>query len=310
MFLPCPNCGFLVALVRPRSHATEQRCPRCGQVLAPGAAAEPDASSATHATRDARGVAAPADDPADDRVASAPEPRMHASHRDAEAAADAAADHAPPTGPDSLRSVPVPASTAVTGPPRVDAPRADAAAKPGQPQVTLRARPGGGAPSFARRGTAPVAPARSWPLYLASLALAFVLALQLVLAQRQTLAADVRWRPSIEALCGALGCTVPAWREPGAFTMLDRSVQPRPGEPGVLSAHARFRNDARWPQPWPTLVLTLSGVDGEPRGMRAFPPEEYAGGPQPPLAPGQTANVQVDVVEPGPGVVAFAFDFR
>jgi hypothetical protein len=166
------------------------------------------------------------------------------------------------------------------------------------------------APSFARRRARTAPRSRHWPLYLASAALALVLALQLVLAQRDTLAADPRWRPTVETLCGTLGCTVPAWREPSAFTMIDRSVQPKPGTSGVLIARASFRNDARWPQPWPTLVLTLSGIDGEPLGTRAFTPDEYAGGAQPPLAPGQAANVQLDVVEPGPGVVAFAFDFR
>jgi hypothetical protein len=164
------------------------------------------------------------------------------------------------------------------------------------------------APSFARRHNR--TSSRRWPLYVASAVLTLVLALQLVLAQRGTLAADPRWRPAVDRLCGVLGCNVPAWREPSAFTMLDRSVHPKPGTPGVLTARASFRNDARWPQPWPTLVLTLSGIDGEPLGARAFAPAEYAGGARAPLAPGQAASVQLDVVEPGAGVVAFAFDFR
>ncbi|MFC0679870.1 DUF3426 domain-containing protein [Lysobacter korlensis] len=161
-----------------------------------------------------------------------------------------------------------------------------------------------------RREPAATSRPREWPLYLASAALALVLALQLVLAQRDVLAAQPQWRPTVEALCGALGCNVPAWREPSAFTMLDRNVQPKPGAPGVLTARASFRNDARWPQPWPTLMLTLSDVDGAPLGTRAFAPHEYAGGTTGVLEPGQAASVQLDVLEPGPGVVAFAFDFR
>ncbi|HEY4554823.1 MAG TPA: DUF3426 domain-containing protein, partial [Lysobacter sp.] len=73
---------------------------------------------------------------------------------------------------------------------------------------------------------------------------------------------------------------------------------------------ATFRNDAAWPQPWPTLVLSLSGVDGRTLGARAFEPHEYAGAAATPLAPGQSASVQLDIVEPAPDVVAFAFDFR
>jgi len=93
--------------------------------------------------------------------------------------------------------------------------------------------------------------------------------------------------------------------------MLDRAVQPRPDAPGVLRARASFRNDAHWAQAWPTIMLTLSDVDGQPLGARAFGPAEYLGrAPDAPLAPGQTATVQFDVEEPAPGVVAFTFDFR
>ena len=57
--------------------------------------------------------------------------------------------------------------------------------------------------------------------------------------------------------------------------MLQRNVQPKPGAPGVLHVNASFRNDARWPQPWPTVLLTLSDIDGRQVGLRAFKPGEY-----------------------------------
>ncbi len=165
-------------------------------------------------------------------------------------------------------------------------------------------------PSFARRSAGPRRHGRQWPVLAGIAMLALLLALQLLLAQRDALAADPRWRPLVDTTCGAVGCTVQPWREPTAFTMLDRSVQPKAGTRGVLSAQATFRNDAQWPQPWPTLVLSLSGVDGQTLGTRAFEPHEYAGGPVTALAPGQSARVQLDIVEPAPNVVAFSFDFR
>ena len=110
-----------------------------------------------------------------------------------------------------------------------------------------------------------------------------------------------------------LPCDVPAWREPQAFTMLDRSVQASTTTAGVLAVEANFRNDARWPQPWPTLVLSLSDVEGRQVGLRAFAPAEYR---QPGaaatdlLAPGQSASVRLQVREPAPRIVAFTFDFQ
>jgi hypothetical protein len=59
-------------------------------------------------------------------------------------------------------------------------------------------------------------------------------------------------------------------------------------------------------------VLTLSDADGRAVGFRAFTPSEYLGKApaQATLASGASAVVALDVIEPGPGVVAFTFDFR
>nr|WP_175429114.1 DUF3426 domain-containing protein [Lysobacter enzymogenes] len=170
------------------------------------------------------------------------------------------------------------------------------------------------APSFARqqaRAQAPK-PRAHWSGPAAIVALTLALALQLLLAQRAELAADARWRPLVSGLCGALGCTIPPWREPSALTMLNRNVLPVPERAGALRASAGFRNDARWPQPWPTLVLSLEDVDGRRVGQRAFAPGEYRRDHRPGelIAPGQSAAVQFEVLEPAPRVVAFTFDFR
>jgi hypothetical protein len=183
------------------------------------------------------------------------------------------------------------------------------------PKVTPPlARRGAPAPSFARtgRGLRAAMPAR-WTSFAALGALSLLLAVQLLLAQRDALASQARWRPTISALCAMLRCDVPAWHQPDAFTMLSRDVRPHATAAGTLQIDASFRNDARWPQAWPRLVLSLSDIDGRVVGTRAFTAHEYLGdaaGAQPTLAPGQTAAVSLAVVEPAPGVVAFSFEFR
>ncbi|MUV12807.1 DUF3426 domain-containing protein [Noviluteimonas gilva] len=170
------------------------------------------------------------------------------------------------------------------------------------------------APSFARtraglRGAMPT----RWQSFATIGALSVLLVLQLLLAQRDALAQTARWRPTMSALCAVVRCTLPAWRDPEAFTMLSRDVRPHPSAAGTLQIDANFRNDARWAQAWPRLVVSLSDIDGRVLGTRAFTAREYLGdaaATQATLAPGQTAAISLSVVEPAPGVVAFSFEFR
>ncbi|MCC8619779.1 DUF3426 domain-containing protein [Xanthomonas vesicatoria] len=169
------------------------------------------------------------------------------------------------------------------------------------------------APAFARRGLSRPrlrASGRQWALLLGLVGL---LGLQIIIADRAHLAGDARWRPLVASACAVVRCTLPAWREPAALTLLNREVRPLPGVSGVLEIQASFRNDARWAQAWPWLQLSLSDADGRVIGTRVLSPQEYLG--QAPavhdtLAPGQAVQVAFRVREPAASTAAFSFDFR
>lgn len=170
-------------------------------------------------------------------------------------------------------------------------------------------------PSFVLASSA--ATARRRGEWLAAAMLALLLLAQLGWLQRERLAASAQLRPLLETACGALGCALPAWREPSAFALLSRDVIAPPDRPGVLRVQASFRNDARWPQPWPALALTLSDLHGRTLGARRFLPDEYlpaaAPGSNPRgarIAPGQAGQIAFDIAEPAPGVVGFDFRFE
>ncbi len=164
-------------------------------------------------------------------------------------------------------------------------------------------------PSFALND-APVAARRRGEWWLLAL-LTLGLAGQLFFGERATLAANAQLRPVVETACDAIGCSLPPWREPTAFTMLARDVIAVPERPGVLRVQASFRNDARWAQPWPALILTLSDADNRTLGTRRFLPRDYLGDAPSStlLAPGQASQLAFDIVEPAPNVVAFDFRF-
>ncbi|AWH30704.1 MULTISPECIES: DUF3426 domain-containing protein [unclassified Stenotrophomonas maltophilia group] len=164
------------------------------------------------------------------------------------------------------------------------------------------------APSFLDlRPRARPSPRWHWALVAG---LALLLLLQSVLADRARLAADAGHRPWISALCGVLRCSLPAWREPTAFTMTSREIRPLPGQAGVLQVQASIRNDARWAQAWPDLRLSLSDADGRLIGSGVFTPAQYLGeAPAATLEPGQSARVAFRVQEPAASTVAFTFEF-
>ena len=342
MFAPCPHCGFLVAMATTR-HNPKQRCPRCDELLRAEPAAKPTKPKAastkteapTSAAAQAQEEAAPAPAPA---PAPPTPPRREAaeggSRRKSTAArnepAPAIVDDAPTTdvAPDATPAaiagdavaVDAVAGDVATDPGTESAPTFEdsiAAASSIAPATVRTAMPRRratatrGTPSFARiRQPAPPRQL-NWRGPVAIVVLMLILVLQLLLAQRTELAAQARWRPVVAAVCGVLGCELPPWREPIAFSMLSRNVQPKAGMAGVLTVSASFRNDARWPQPWPTIVLSLSDIDGRQVGQRAFAPAEYRDRDSAELlGPGQSAAVQLDVIEPAPRIVAFTFDFR
>ncbi|WP_371180948.1 DUF3426 domain-containing protein [Xanthomonas sacchari] len=170
------------------------------------------------------------------------------------------------------------------------------------------------APSFldGPRARRPVLRAAPWQ-WIALAGLGLLLALQILIADRQRLGADPRWRPWVAGVCQVLRCSVPAWREPAAFTMLSREVRPLPGHAGTLQVQATFRNDARWAQAWPLLQLSLADADGRTIGSRVLRPQEYLGRARPDsvtLAPGQSAQIAFQVREPAAETAAFSFDFH
>lgn len=272
MFFPCPHCQFLIAQ-HPQQRTLPATCPRCGNALE-------DAVEPIEATAD---VIAGSELPS---AADGVEPSGSGDEEDAHAGSDAyPAQVAAPLEPGATDA-------------HADAPPRAAAGSPSRtPARTARAT------SLRWLQQHP------WAVIAA---LAVVLAIQVLLADRARLAADAGWRPALETVCGALRCSLPAWHEPAAFTMLDRRIRPATDAgPGVLRVDASFRNDARWPQAWPALQLSLADADGRTLGSQVFLPAQYLDTvPDTLVAPGQSAQITFLVREPGPGTVAFSFEFR
>ncbi|MEP6906983.1 MAG: DUF3426 domain-containing protein [Pseudoxanthomonas sp.] len=315
MFFSCPHCRELVTTDR-ETRLPPPMCPRCGGVLreqqahvttaahaAPDEASESGNRSFASFLRSDEAVEVRLAEPVieaekagDDPVGGAPvadaiDPmRQPAESLQEDAPISAAHDRSDEV---DLLSIPpeIVASPSTTG--------AQSPAPVSAPNFTRHT---------ARRSLAPRTARWQWA---ALIVLSLTLVVQVLIADRAKLATDADWRPLITRMCATLGCSVPAWHQPGAFTMLNRNVRPIPGT-GGLQVNATFRNDARWAQPFPVLALSLSDADGRTLGARDFSASEYLGAAatQTQLDAGQSAQITLQLHEPDPDVVAFAFDFR
>lgn len=267
----CPHCRFPFDPDWD-DDALPALCPRCGERIAAPSANNPRAGIATFLRKPVEAPAPAEPMPADETAApAAPE--------SAQTATATPVDGATTTSPASR--------------PSDDPPPAPS-------------------PSFTRHAAEPATSSRAalWQ-WIALGLLLLALPLQLLLADRARLAADAGWRPLLASLCGALRCELPPWREPQAFTMIERDVRPVPGSPGELQVRATFRNDARWAQAWPRLQLSLADADGRTVGARGFEPREYLGRvPAATLASGQSAQIAFRIREPAAPAAAFQFEFR
>ena len=166
------------------------------------------------------------------------------------------------------------------------------------------------APAFVARNSNEMAPSGKW--WAIAAALMVMLFLQIVLSQRNALAADPMWRGPLLAICRTLDCRVVPWTEPQQIEVSARNVGPHPSVPGALLVQLSFRNESGFDQVWPQLELALLDLSGKPQALRRFSAEQYLGAkPQSPtLRNGQSAQVTLEIADPGKQAIAYAFDFR
>ena len=124
----------------------------------------------------------------------------------------------------------------------------------------------------------PEPPARAWRFGVA-LAL-MVLALEAAYAWRGPVAQRYPvLRPTLEAACTYIGCTVPYSREESLLKLEDSELLEVPGKPNEIALGVRVRNLASVAQEYPHLELTLTDFTGQAAARRVLRPTDYMGRP-------------------------------
>jgi predicted Zn finger-like uncharacterized protein len=158
----------------------------------------------------------------------------------------------------------------------------------------------------ANRQTGPT-PARHPQLWLAGIILLAVA----LLAQGAWL---LRETPVVHAqmvkACEIIGCTPPQLRSPESIRIVDRLFTAIDGQPGTYQLQLNLLNEAPWPQPCPTIELSLLDSKGVVLARNRFDADTYLGGGTARiLEPGVTSNIALRVRTPLTETSGFMLEF-
>ncbi len=143
--------------------------------------------------------------------------------------------------------------------------------------------------------------------------LILLLGIQWLYFNRNALAVDTRWRPTMERFCAFLQCNLPMRVDLARIELEDRDVRKHPRADQALLVNATLVNHATHTQPYPLISISFSDLSGKPVAMRYFRPAEYLVEPvaiPAGLAPGARVQALLEIEDPGRDAVSFQIDFH
>ena len=138
-----------------------------------------------------------------------------------------------------------------------------------------------------------------------------LLGFQYVWFNRNELAANDGWRPTLGQFCEMFGCVLPLRVDTAQLAIISRDVRQHPTAEGALLINAAFENRADFVQPYPVFEISFTDNAGGPVAHRRFFPAEYlqAGEVEGGLQPFSPVQAVLEVMDPGDRAVSFQFEF-
>lgn len=151
---------------------------------------------------------------------------------------------------------------------------------------------------------------RSFKLWVAgAVASALLLTAQVVHHNREWLSGHAPLGAILGSLYSNLGAPVASAVNLSAYQLRQWGVTGDPAAAGTLRVRASILNAAAQREPYPLLRVTLANRFGGSIGSRDFEPAEYLG--KPPgklLAPGESVDATMDILDPGKSAEGFEID--
>ncbi len=117
---------------------------------------------------------------------------------------------------------------------------------------------------------------------------------------------------AMSGVCSLFGCTIPAPVDVASIAMVKRNVYAHPNAPDSLKVDVSFRNDAKFAQRFPVIVMRLSNRLGRTVTVKEFVPGDYYPGWRAgdTIEKNQQLDINLDVNDPGKSAHSFEFSFR
>ncbi|MGH8135612.1 MAG: DUF3426 domain-containing protein, partial [Steroidobacteraceae bacterium] len=151
---------------------------------------------------------------------------------------------------------------------------------------------------------------RRWPWALGIAFLMLALGAQVVHGQRYELVQKPPIGPLLAQIYSALGMPITAPTDLAAYELRQWGAASDAMQPGRLLLRASIVNRAGYAQPYPLLRLALQDRFGTTVGLRDIEPADYLPGTGTGslLEPGQRADAEIRIVDPGKDAVGFEID--
>ena len=153
-------------------------------------------------------------------------------------------------------------------------------------------------------------PRRRWPWAAGAAVLSLLFAAQVVHSQREQLIRKPGLGSMLAEAYVLLGLPLTVPTDLAAYELRQWGAANDPKETDRLLLRASIVNRASYAQPYPLLRLALQDRFGATLGVRDIAPQDYLPGSGTPglLEPGQRADAEIRIVDPGKEAVGFEMD--
>ncbi|WP_172962368.1 DUF3426 domain-containing protein [Hydrocarboniclastica marina] len=119
-------------------------------------------------------------------------------------------------------------------------------------------------------------------------------------------------RPFYATVCPLIGCELPVMVDTDQIESRKLVVRSHPDQPRALLVEASIVNEAPFPQPFPSIVLTFSNLNNDIVAQRAFKPKEYLAGDARELEQmprGTPVRISLELRDPGQDAINYDLRF-